>query len=246
MRATPRRSSVPATRQLIACTVLATALATGVLVLSTPVRSASVSHSTDKAAPTDAVNVEAEIVDQKYCGLTPEDNVVSLVLTMELKVRNATTDDIVLTRHPSAGPPIVARTVEAGEADQTETRWVSWSRYGTQEPGHLFGDRPNPADYATVGPGKLVSTRVQTSVMVRRRNTNSEPNTITEGTHHVLKVLIEWWAPFFELTDDEVSELRRRWRGSGVLITGTSLTSWIEFSAPRVDHVELCYEPAGG
>ena len=193
-----------------------------------------------KTGPATSVDIVAELVSQRYCGWSPDDDVVSLVLTLKVQARNASGEPIILTRNPTGGPPLIAASVENGDKGVFEIEWVSWSRYGDEEQQPSFGESPDPEQFIVVEPNESYATRIETFVLVRRRTTKPEPNMIVEGSEHVLQLPTEWWAPFFSMTNAEVAELKRRWKGKGQLVVGVSRANWIGFSAPRIERVALC------
>lgn len=189
-----------------------------------------------KAEETDAVSVHAVRLGQRYCG--DDRDYIFLYVKLGIEARNDTKENVILTRYPAVGQPGVAASPELGEVGVWETHWESADEYGTEKLS--FGSRPDPKEFLVLGPGETYTTAVEAPVLVRARDAERLPAAIVEDSTHVLRAPIDWWAPFFSHSDAEIEAIRERWQRWGILVVGTSYTTWVPFVAPVIPEDTAC------
>lgn len=186
------------------------------------------------------VDVLARFESAAYCGRR-SDTVVTLRVALELTVRNRRSRPVIMARGPSAGPPRLAASTEAGLAGLLEWEPGSWNRLRAGGSPPQFGDSPDPEVFSVVTPGQSAVTTLVVPLLVRQgAEFHDSPGTLVEGSRHALQVQVEWWAPFFGVKDDEIASVAQRWRDVGELAIGRSMTSWVEFQVPPIQHLDAC------
>jgi hypothetical protein len=180
--------------------------------------------------------------DLGVCATTPLDEIVSLSVSLSVRVRNRTEDRIILSRRPDAGSPRVAASVEAGLAGRIDFEY-DFHRYWEAESNKAFGERPSEADFVIMKPGDVHTTHVGSVVFVRRKGAAEMEQTVLEGSPFAVQLPILWWSPLAHLSEPEVRELRHRWRPHGRLVLGTSRTNWVEVSMPEIGQPRDCDQP---
>jgi len=193
----------------------------------------------EMGGPTPNLEIQAELSDQKYCAVTPDDDVVSLSVRFSVSVRNRTEGSVILARKPKGGSPTVAASAEAAGAGLIEFVY-DYHWYPQADDKRRFRGSPSRKDVVVLRRGDAYTTYVDSVVFVHRKGAEAIEGTFRDGSRHAIQVPIQWWSPFEALSEEEVAELRRRWLRYGVLVVGNSPTNWVEVSLPEIGRPEEC------
>jgi hypothetical protein len=187
--------------------------------------------------PPRGIELDAQVVGICYCGEPPDADVVSGLVTLGLRVRNASSKPIVLWRRPEAGSPRIARSVEDGSRGAIEFEYNFDKFYASKR---SFGVSPAPEEFAVLAPGGILSTETTATVLVSRRTDGEVPATLLEDQERAIQVPIEWVTPFAAWSENEIVEIAERWQRYGVLVAGTSMTPWLTIRLPPIETVVAC------
>jgi len=187
------------------------------------------------AAPVDEMGVLATPETFDYCG---DPDLAVMTIALHLTVRNHTSRNMIVARHPGVHPPTIARSAELGSAGVFEVVPISDD---TVTDSHTsFGAQPEPDAFVILAPAAAFVTGVKVAVFVRSSDRRGPETAVIEDTSHVMQVAIDWRVAFAGHSDGEVAEIARRWSKWGKLRTAASYTNWIPFVAPPIAARQLC------
>jgi hypothetical protein len=175
----------------------------------------------------DGLAVTADLIDQYYCGSSPE--ALSLQLKLRLYFRNPTEEAMVVAR-PLEFVVSVAANQAAGDRSEFE---MSRGPSGPPKKRRL-GSRPLPAEFLVVQPTSSAVVEVEATVGVSRRSDKIRRTPVVEGTDHVVRLTLLWSDPFYGMSDKDFARLEEKWRPSGRIVRGVGQTSWVPFSITEI------------
>jgi hypothetical protein len=183
------------------------------------------------------LSASAEIINQDYCRVTPEDHAVHF--SVRLTFTNVSKHRVILAREVERPPVVnVARNSDDGQKGKFEYTFGADLITGVSTLPQ-FGDLPDETYFIILLPGRTYEATVAASILVSEKSVNTGKG---PGGDHVLQIALNTlpYQSGIYTNPVDARQLSLRWSKYGHLASGWIYSDFAPFSLPEAFDDAVC------
>ena len=188
------------------------------------------------------LQVKTHVIHQRFCAGSPDETLGMLQLTLEIELRNAGEQHLILSRQAAGGDNRVATSLSEAAREHYVGGIASGLIVDDEAslrlvPRVIEGRAPDPRQFLVLRPGEAHLFEITTSVPASLRSAGAVQAFIPVGADYFVNVDVSFWP--FRLDGGKADRLTKQWSRIGDLVFATA-TGLIPVHVPDFPAAEVC------